>query len=123
VYYDRWHVPFLSAGLDARGSFLGTGSTVLNSGLLGPRVVVRPHVIPIRPYAEVLIGVGHTQFGQGFAEQSSTDFEYQFLGGLDLTVLPRLDWRVVEFSYGGLSGLEGSLHPKTFSMGLVLRLP
>jgi hypothetical protein len=38
-------------------------------------------------------------------------------------VLPRLDWRVVEFSYGGLSALNGTLNPRTLSTGLVLRLP
>jgi hypothetical protein len=76
-------------------------------------------------------GVGHTRFGQGVAKQSNTDFEYQFLGGLDMTILPRIDWRVVEFSYGGVSGLGrsldpkigSSLNPKTISTGFVVRLP
>ena len=64
-------------------------------------------------------------FGVGFGanQPSNTQFEYQFLAGFDLTVLPRLDWRVVEFSYGGLSAFNGDLHPRTLSTGLVLRLP
>ena len=123
AYYDAWHVPFFGAGIDVRGAFLGFGSTTLNSGLAGPRLVFTPHPLPIRPYVEALVGIGHTHFGQGFADQSSTDFEYQFLGGLDLTILPRLDWRIVEFSYGGLSGLESSFNPKTISTGIVVRLP
>jgi hypothetical protein len=77
----------------------------------------------VKPYAEALAGVGHASFS-GNSANSVTKFEYQFLGGLDFTVLPRLDWRVVEFSYGGLAGLDnGSIHPKTLSSGLVLRIP
>ncbi len=123
AYFDKGHLLFLSTGLDARGAFLGSGSTVLDSGLVGPRVAVRPHVVPIQPYVEALIGVGHAKFGQGVAQTTSTKFDYQFLGGLDLTILPRIDWRVVEFSYGGLSGLDSSFHPKTISTGIVVRLP
>ncbi|MHB8303983.1 MAG: hypothetical protein ACYDC6_14315, partial [Acidobacteriaceae bacterium] len=129
VYYDPWHLPFLAAGLDARGVFLGSGNNKLDSGLFGPRLVFRPHVLPIQPYVEGLLGVGHAkyyefgQFAQMAASYNATNFEYQFLGGLDLTVFPRIDWRVVEFSYGGLSGLGTSYNPETISTGLVVRLP
>ena len=55
---------------------------------------------------------------------SATKFEYQFLGGLDFTILPRIDWRIAEFSYGGLSTFNNSsFHPKSLSSGIVLRLP
>ena len=123
AYYDPWHVPFLAAGLDVRGVLLGSGTNKLDSGLFGPRLVFQPHVLPIQPYVEGLIGVGHAQFGQGMAAVDETKFEYQFLGGLDMTVFPRIDWRVVEFSYGGLSGLGTSYNPETISTGLVVRLP
>lgn len=122
AYFDRFHIPFFTAGLDLRGSVLGPGgSTQLYSGLLGPHVAFRPRVIPIQPYVEGLVGVGHIDFGSG--NGSDTKFEYQFLGGVDLTVLPRIDWRVAEFSYGALSAFGSSFHPKTISTGIVLRLP
>ena len=122
-YLDKGHFWVFSSGVDARGTLLGSGSTTLDSGLVGPRVALRPHIVPIQPYAEALIGAGHADYGQGVAHVSATKFEYQFLGGLDLTILPRIDWRVVEFSYGGLSGLGTSFNPKTISTGIVLRLP
>jgi hypothetical protein len=115
-------VPFLHLGADLRGSVLGISqTTTLTSGLIGPRVSLHPHVLPLMPYLEGLGGVGHYDFGAG--QGSSTQFEYQFLAGIDYTLIPRLDWRVVEFSYGGLSVFNGNLHPKTISTGLVLRLP
>ena len=122
-YLDKGHLLFLATGLDARGAILGTGNNVLDSGLIGPRLVVRPHVLPIQPYVEALVGLGHVGYFQGNAPTTVNKFEYQFVGGLDLTILPRIDWRVAEFSYGGLSGLGSSFNPKTISTGIVVRLP
>ena len=72
---------------------------------VGPRIALRPHVLPIKPYVEGLVGVGHAEVNQQRQRpiQSATDFSYQLVGGIDYTLLPRIDWRVAEFSYGGLS--------------------
>lgn len=121
LYYNAWGVPFLSLGLDGRGSVLGSGSTKIVSGLAGPRLTFKPHVLPVMPYVEALVGVGDVELGQGSARTSTTKLEYQFLGGADYTIFPRVDWRVVEFSYGGFSG--PSLNPRSLSTGLVVRLP
>ena len=122
-YIDHGHFWILSTGLDARGAILGSGVNTLDSGLVGPRLVVTPHVLPIKPYIEGLVGVGRAGYYQGTAPTTVTKFQYQFLGGVDWTLLPRIDWRVAEFSYGGLSGLGSSFNPKTISTGIVLRLP
>lgn len=122
AYFDRGHLLFLSTGLDARGVILGSGTNALDSGLVGPRLAVVPHVVPLKPYVEALIGAGRASYLRGGSPTTVTKLEYQFLGGLDLTILPRIDWRVVEFSYGGLSGLGSSFNPKTISTGIVLRL-
>ena len=87
------------------------------------RAAVTPHVLPIKPYVEALVGYGGLTVGQGTTRESSSHATYQFLGGVDLTFLPRIDWLVVEFSYGRLSGLGDTYAAKTFSTGLVLRLP
>jgi hypothetical protein len=122
IYSDFIPLPFVRLGLDLRGSILGVSQdTTLYSGLIGPRLAVHPKVVPFTPYVEAVFGIGN--FDSGSVNGTDTKFEYQFLGGIDHTLLPRLDWRVVEFSYGGLSVLDSSLHPKTISTGLVLRLP
>jgi hypothetical protein len=122
VYHDFYSVPLVHLGADLRASVLGISqTTTLTSGMLGPRVSVHPRVLPIMPYLEALGGIGHYDFGGD--QGSNTQFEYQFLAGIDYTLIPRLDWRVVDFSYGGLSVFNGTLHPKTLSTGLVLRLP
>jgi hypothetical protein len=122
AYSDFIPLPFLHLGADLRGSVLGVSqNTTLYSGMIGPRLSVHPHVLPINPYIETVFGFGHYDYGSNGG--SDTKFEYQFLGGIDHTVIPRLDWRVVEFSYGGLSAFGSSIHPKTISTGLVLRLP
>jgi len=129
LYHDNGF-GLLALGYDVRGSFLRRGNAVgassnesLNLLEVGVRAAITPHVLPIKPYVEVVGGYGGFTAGQGGARQSGSHAAYQFLGGVDLTFLPRLDWRVVEFSYGRLSGLGDAFAPKTLSTGLVLRLP
>ena len=123
AYLASGQLAVLSVGIDLRGSVLRNSSTGLDSGLIGPRLGLNTHILPIQPYLEGLVGIGHTTFA-GIPSTSSTKFEYQFLGGLDFTIFPRIDWRLVEFSYGGLSALNNqSFHPKSLSTGIVLRLP
>ena len=129
LYHDNG-LGLLALGYDVRGSFLRRGDThgtdsneSLNSVELGVRAAVTPHVLPIKPYVEALVGYGGLTVGQGAARESASHAAYQFLGGVDFTFFPRLDWRVVEFSYGRLSGLGDAYAPKTISTGLVFRLP
>ncbi|SRR6266702_3374205 len=124
AYFDSSHFAVLEWGVDLRGSFLGgAGSNQLHSGLIGPRVVAHLPIIPLKPYAEGLVGVGHLKTGEGSEQISATKFEYQVVGGVELTILPRLDWRVIEASYGGLPGIANGINPTTLSTGLVFRLP
>ena len=129
LYHDNG-LGLIALGYDVRGSFLRRGDThgadsseSLNSVEVGVRAAVTPHVLPIKPYVEALVGYGGLTVGQGVARESASHAAYQFLGGVDLTFFPRLDWRVVEFSYGRLSGLGDTYAPKTISTGLVFRLP
>jgi hypothetical protein len=123
AYHDIISPPFLGIGVDLRASFLGSGSSKIYSGLLGPRIELRPHVLPIKPYIEALGGAGDVNVGEGFANTSDTAFEYQLVVGVDVTILPRIDWRLAEFSYTGFANMDQTFYPKTISTGLVLRLP
>ena len=120
-YLASGELAILNVGVDLRGSFTKNGSDSFNSGAIGPRIGLNLHVVPVHPYVEATAGLGNLNI----AETSSnvTRFEYQLLGGVDFTVFPRVDWRVAEFSYGGLSVFNGSYHPKTLTTGIVLRLP
>ncbi len=129
LYHDNG-LGLVALGYDVRGSFLRRGSTngpssneSLNLIEVGVRAALTPHVLPVRPYVEALGGYGGLTIGQGAARESGSHATYQFLGGVDLTFFPRLDWRVAEFSYGRLSGLGSTYAPKTLSTGLVFRLP
>ena len=121
AYLASGQLAILNVGVDLRGSFTRGSGNSLNSGAIGPRVGLNLHVIPLHPYVEATAGLGNLSIQQTSSEV--TRFEYQLLGGLDYTILPRIDWRVAEFSYGGLSIFNGSYHPKTLTTGIVLRLP
>jgi hypothetical protein len=121
AYLASGRLAILNVGLDLRGSFTKNSADSFNSGAIGPRVGLNLHVIPLHPYVEATAGLGNLNITE--ASSNVTRFEYQFLGGLDFTVFPRIDWRVAEFSYGGLSVFNGSYHPKTLTTGIVVRIP
>jgi len=116
LYYQ--HGPILALGGDVRASFLNGNGATLNTVSIGPRASVKLPVIPLRPYAEAL--GGFNSFTPTATSSSSHHFDYQLLGGLDLTVFPRLDWRVLEYAY---TGSTDNMHASSFSTGLVFRLP
>ncbi len=123
TYLASGRLAILSAGVDLRGSFSRNGGDSFNTGAIGPRVGLNLHVIPLHPYAEATAGLANLNFNGG-SPSNGTRFEYQVLGGLDITVLPRIDWRLAEFSYGGFSvPNSNSYHPRTLTTGIVLRLP
>ena len=129
LYHDHG-LGLVALGFDVRGSVLGRGATngagsdeSLDTLQVGVRGAVTPHVLPIKPYAELLGGLGHLKTVQGSATTSTNKFSYQVLGGVDFTIFPRLDWRVVEFSYERFQGLGDGYAPKQLSTGLVFRLP
>ena len=116
LYYQ--HGTLLALGGDVRASFLNGNGATLNTGSIGPRASVKLPVIPLRPYAEAL--GGFNSFTPTATSSSSHHFDYQLLGGLDATIFPRLDWRVLEYAY---TGSTDSLHAGSFSTGLVFRIP
>jgi hypothetical protein len=121
LYSDFQKIPFGKVGGDVRLQFTRPATnTTLFSMLLGPRIALHPHIIPLNPYAEFLFGAGHFSYGNN--APSTTQFDWRVLGGLDKTVLPHLDWRVIEVSYGQLNTYSGQLQPITISTGIVLRL-
>ena len=122
-YLASGRLAILSVGVDLRGSFAKSSGVTFDTGSIGPRLALNTHILPIRPYVEATIGLGHVNFN-GNSSGSATKFEYQVLGGLDYTILPRIDWRIAEYSYGALSTINNyNYRPKSLSTGLVLRLP
>jgi hypothetical protein len=145
AYLARGHFGFFRAGLDARAEILkgSAGSSVAGSasysedaGYIGPRVGFRPHIVPIQPYVEGLVGAAHISDTAttvhsipvgttGFInpQESQTKFSYQIVAGLDYTIFPRIDWRVAEIGYGTLRAFGANVNPTTVSTGIVIRLP
>jgi len=116
VYYQRG--VFFAYGGDARASFLGGSGISLNSGAIGPRVALKPHPIPLQVYGEALGGF-NSYTGGPFAN-STTQAEYQLIVGGEYTLLPHIDWRIVEYTYTSASN---SLSSHSLSTGIVVRLP
>jgi hypothetical protein len=124
LYHDFLHAPFVGVGLDARAQLLGSGTSKVYSGLAGLHVQIHPQVLPFKPYFEGLVGAGEVNVGQGSATIDETKLAYEGVAGVDWTILPRFDWRVVEYSYEGFPSLSASeISPRTLSTGIVFRVP
>ena len=137
IYDDFLHVGPVQLGADLRGSYLIGSNDRYRSVLGGVRVAVKPPLLPIRPYAEGLIGVAGTKSNQSgsfstansvsFSNTFGTKFAYQILGGVDWAILPHVDFRVIEVGYGRASAVSSETNAPSSSMtsissGLVLRL-
>lgn len=133
VYDDFLHVGPLRAGLDLRGDFLGGNNYRYRDVLAGVRVAAKAPVLPFKPYGQFSVGVGGPRstgaLGAGISgSHYTTKFTYEVMGGVDCTILPHVDFRVLELGYGRMTGVDGSAvsNPAStlFSVrsGLVFRL-
>jgi hypothetical protein len=145
VYYDFLKLGPVKLGADLRGSILTTkrGAYVnfdgpgahIYSALGGIRGSFHTPVKVLKPYIQVSAGLGRSDYGLYVSRPASnqplpnlifSNFEYEGLAGLDIKLLPIVDWRVAEFGYGGLDpfGTFSHNYPiKQVSMGFVFHLP
>ena len=106
----------LRLSIDARADL----SSNANSGLLGPRLALRFPALPVKPYAEILIGfVDFSRTTAGL--KAPNQFSPRAVFGADTSILPHLDWRIADFSYA-LNNSSNGDQAKTLSTGLVFRL-
>lgn len=115
LYYGIYGFGPIYLSVDARGDI----SSQIHSGLAGPRLAIKLPVLPIKPYGEILFGVSSYPQTSG-SPQYSNDFAYRYVLGIDSTLVPHIDWRVVDFSYGINNSANGS-HAETITSGLVIR--
>jgi hypothetical protein len=140
VYYDFLKLGPIKLGADLRGSILTTkrgayvtanaGGTRIYSTLGGIRGVFHTPIAPLKPYIQLSAGLGRSDYGlfnsPGGHITLYNNFQYEGLAGLDVKLLPIMDWRVAELGYGGLNpfGTNSHNYPiKQVSMGFVFHLP
>lgn len=122
VLYDSHHFPLVNFGLDLRAVVANSDDvTKVTSGMIGPRAVFHLPLIPLHPYVEGLVGGAHVQTGQGVARYDSTNISGGVAAGADLTVLPYISWRVIDYNYNRLPGPHAG--QTTLTTGLVIRIP
>ncbi len=124
----------LSTKRGAYVNFNGPGARIY-SALGGVRAVFQTPVKSLKPYIQGSVGLGRSDYGLYSGRPASsaalpniiyTNFQYEGLAGLDIKMLPIMDWRVAEFGYGGLDpfGTNSHNYPiKQVSMGFVFHLP
>lgn len=116
-YYGIRHFGPFDFSADVRGDL----SHNIASGILGPRLAAKIPIFPIMPYGEILFGES-SYSTQSNSVRNANSFTYRYVGGVDFTLIPHFDWRVVDYSYSsGISQFGVNVHPKTITTGFVIR--
>jgi hypothetical protein len=128
VYYNFLHMGPVALGADLRGDLLTGNQQKYRSALFGLRLAANPPLLPIRPYVQASIGAGGASHSglNGAGTIYSEKFQYLVAGGVDYTLVPHVDFRVVEVGYGRMTGISsGGTAPTStlvsVSTGLVVR--
>lgn len=141
IYYDFHKFGPVKLGADLRGSVVTTkrgalthangGGARINSGLLGIRAVFNAPVLHhvLRPYVQASAGIGSTNYGLLYGNNGvslHSNFEYMGFVGVDIPLLPIMDFRLVEFGAGALNPFGDRSHTyplQSVSSGVVFHLP
>jgi hypothetical protein len=101
--YTFFHAGPLRVGADVHGDAASGDNYSYRSLLFGLPVGVKFPVLPLKPYIEPVAGVGGAKYtGQtaiGLTNSYTSRLTYGFVGGVAFTVLPHVDWRVIEVGY------------------------
>jgi hypothetical protein len=150
VYYDFLKLGPVKLGVDVRGTLTSSkrgaytnfngGGTRIYSGLAGVRAVFHTPLPIIKPYIQGSVGLARTNYGLLYNEEGITstggivgnsiilhnNFQFQGFAGVDLKLLPIMDFRVVELGYGVINPFGTTSHNYpvgTISSGVVFHLP
>ena len=117
-------------GMDLRATYSSGDQYNYRSFLIGPRLEVKPPLIPLRPYVQGSIGIGGNRYvgTPSLQQHFNNKLQYGVGGGLDFTLFPLFDLRLIDIQYLRMSAVtSGQLAPPTnlftIGAGLVLRLP
>jgi hypothetical protein len=100
VYYDLPHTNALAAGIDLRGSILRDNGAQLNSFQAGIRVAYKPSGARLKPYVEVMGGVGSTKSPTNPLYYSKPIYGGAL--GADYALGKLVDFRVLEIGFSSL---------------------
>ncbi|MEO8735087.1 MAG: hypothetical protein ABI380_00960 [Edaphobacter sp.] len=139
IYYDFFKIGPVKLGADLRGSIVNTkrgaftnyngGGARINSALFGVRAVFHAHLLhSFKPYLQASAGIGSSNYGllYGNGVTLHNNFEYMGFAGVDIPILPIMDFRLVELGAGGLNpfGTNNHNYPlQSVSSGVVFHLP
>ena len=125
VYNDFVHLGPVHLGGDGRFFIQNSGGdrpygSKATGGLVGLRVDTAGIPFPLQPYGQIEVGAVGANNGNSYTR--STGLAYQVQGGVDYTIIPRLDLRL-EYGAGQIAGGTGPGRGiQQLGAGLVLRL-
>ncbi len=130
ISHDVWSLGPVRLGLDVRGSsVIGNKNAAIYSNSPKPRIYsvlggvrasARTPLLHLTPYVEGLVGYDRSNFTGG---TYSSGVAFRGLAGVDFSLLPSVDFRVVELGAGSVHNSGSNFLVESVSTGLVFHLP
>lgn len=137
VFYDFRNIGPVRLGVDLRaGSTVGNKNAAIYSNTPRPRIFsvlggvrasFRTPLPQLRPYVEGAIGLAKSNISLPQESDGTVNYrsgiQYRGFAGVDLSLLPVMDFRIVELGAGGLQNFGNTYPVTSISTGLVFHLP
>lgn len=116
--------PHWRYGAELEARFLNQNASqqvTMRTYLGGFRMLLRPHVSTLQPYAKFLVGTGHISLPFGYGQGNF--LTYAPGGGVDVALGDFVKWRAVDFEYQKWPDFPyGGLRPYGITTGIIFRL-
>jgi hypothetical protein len=103
-YYDFAHYTKTDISVDVRDAIQHGNNASLNSFLVGLRINEKPTTHGFKPYGQFSVGAGRTR--SPYSPAHIQKLQYGIFGGIDKELNKRVDWRIVEVSYGSVNTIN-----------------
>lgn len=103
-YFDFYHRPAFSLGVDVRDTIQHGNNADLNTFSVGARIEGKPFTRGIRPYGEISAGAGRSKGELSTVHITKPQFDVR--AGLDWPIAKHVDFRMVELGYGHVTPIS-----------------
>jgi len=106
-YWDFYHQPKYSAGVDIRETTLHANNAALNTFSVAARIEGNDRHYGFRPYGQLAIGAGKSHGVHSTV--STTRLQWGIFGGLDYPIAKHVDFRAIELGYGTVTTMSSTI--------------
>ena len=108
-YYEFEHYNKSDLSVDLRDTIQHANTSSISSFMVGLRLAAKPMAFyNLKPYGQVSLGVGTTR--SPYSPEPTNKLQVGVYAGVDKPINKRVDWRIVELSYGSVTTTSSAIY-------------